>query len=111
MSDQDNFDDESHGDKDLGVLEATPKLKKPSMYQVFLMNDDFTPMDFVIDVLCMYFSMSVEQSTKIMLQVHTEGRGSCGVFTVDVAETKVKMVNEYSKSNHHPLLCMTERMD
>ena len=104
-------EDELNDDKDLDVLEATPKLKKPSMYQVFLINDDFTPMDFVIEVLSLYFSMSVERATQVMLQVHTEGRGSCGVFTIDVAETKVAMVNEYSKMNSHTLLCLTERLE
>ena len=107
MSKEDEFND----DKGFDVLEATPKLKKPSMYQVFLMNDDYTPMDFVIEILSLYFSMSVERATQVMLQVHTEGRGSCGVFTIDVAETKVAMVNEYSKMNNHPLLCLTERLD
>jgi ATP-dependent Clp protease adaptor protein ClpS len=107
MSKEDEFND----DKDLDVLEATPKLKKPSMYQVFLINDDFTPMDFVIEVLSLYFSMSVERATQVMLQVHTEGRGSCGIYTIDVAQTKVAMVNEYSKMNNHPLLCLTERLD
>ena len=104
-------EDELNDDKDLDVLEATPKLKKPSMYQVFLINDDYTPMDFVIEILSLYFSMSVERATQVMLQVHTEGRGSCGIFTIDVAETKVAMVNEYSKMNNHPLLCLTERLD
>ena len=107
MSKEDEFND----DKDLDVLEATPKLKKPSMYQVFLINDDYTPMDFVIEILSLYFSMSVERATQVMLQVHTEGRGSCGIFTIDVAETKVAMVNEYAKMNNHPLLCLTERLD
>ena len=107
MSKEDEFND----DKDFDVLEATPKLKKPSMYQVFLMNDDYTPMDFVIEILSLYFSMSVERATQVMLQVHTEGRGSCGIFTIDVAETKVAMVNEYSKMNNHPLLCLTERSE
>jgi ATP-dependent Clp protease adaptor protein ClpS len=107
MSKEDEFND----DKDLDVLEATPKLKKPSMYQVFLMNDDYTPMDFVIEILSLYFSMSVERATQVMLQVHTEGRGSCGIYTIDVAQTKVTMVNEYSKMNNHPLLCLTERLD
>jgi len=103
--------DDYNSDKDLGVVEAKPKLKRPDMYQVLLMNDDFTPMDFVIDVLCQFFSMGTEKATQIMLQVHTEGRGSCGIFTVDVAETKVLMVNDYSKMHQHPLLCISERVD
>ncbi|PCJ48282.1 MAG: ATP-dependent Clp protease adapter ClpS [Gammaproteobacteria bacterium] len=107
MSNQEDL----NNDKDLGLLEAIPKLKKPSMYQVYLINDDYTPMDFVIEVLSLYFNMSVERAAQIMLQVHTEGRGTCGVFTIDVAQTKVKMVNEYSKIHHHPLLCITEKLD
>ncbi len=107
MSQSDDYD----SDKDLGVVEAKPKLKMPSMYHVLLMNDDFTPMDFVIDVLAQFFSMNTERATQIMLQVHTEGKGSCGVFTVDVAETKVKQVNDYSKEHHHPLLCISERVE
>ena len=104
--------DDLDSDKDLGVVEAQPKpkLKRPSMSQVLLMNDDFTPMDFVIDVLSLYFSMTSEKATQVMLQVHTEGRGSCGVFTADVAETKVHQVNEFSKIHQHPLLCIAESM-
>jgi len=104
-------DDDLNQEKDLGVLEAKPKLKRPNMYQVFLINDDFTPMDFVIDVLSLFFTMSTEKATQIMLQVHTEGRGTCGVFTADVAQTKVKMVNDYAKAHQHPLLCLTEQLD
>ena len=107
MSQPDDYD----SDKDLGVVESKPKLKKPSMYQVLLLNDDFTPMDFVIDVLSQFFSMSIEKATQIMLQVHTEGKGICGIFPVDVAETKVKLVNDYSKVHQHPLLCISERID
>lgn len=107
MTNNDDFD----SDKDLDIVEAKPKLKKPSMFQVLLMNDDFTPMDFVIDVLIQFFGLNNEKAAQIMLQVHTKGRGICGVYTVDVAETKVKLVNEYSKYNQHPLLCITERID
>ena len=103
--------DGSNSGNDFGVVEAKPKLKRPDMYQVLLLNDDFTPMDFVIEVLCQFFSMSTEKATQIMLQVHTEGKGSCGIFSVDVAETKVLMVNEFSKTHQHPLLCVSERVD
>ena len=106
MSNSDDFD----SDKDLGVVEAKPKLKRPSMFQVILLNDDFTPMDFVIEVLATFFSMNIEKATQVMLQVHTEGKGVCGVYTVDVAETKVKLVNEYSKVHQHPLLCISEKI-
>ncbi len=107
MSQSDDYDSE----KNLGVVEARPKLKKPAMYQVLLMNDDFTPMDFVIDVLQQFFAMSTEKATRIMLQVHTEGKGICGVFSIDVAETKVLLVNDYSKEHQHPLLCMAGKLD
>ena len=107
MSQPDNID----SDKELGVLEAKPKLKRPAMYQVLLLNDDFTPMDFVIEVLSQFFSMNSEKATQIMLQVHTEGKGTCGIYTVDVAETKVRLVNEFSKVHQHPLLCILERAD
>ena len=105
MSQPEDYDN----DKELGVLEAKPKLKRPAMYQVLLLNDDFTPMDFVIDVLSQFFAMNTEKATQIMLQVHTEGKGSCGIYTVDVAETKVRLVNDYSKANQHPLLCTLEK--
>ncbi len=120
MSDSDDIDDNDLGNGDQGnddlghgldVLEAKPKLKRPSMYQVILVNDDFTPMDFVIEILVQFFYMGSEKATQVMLQIHTEGKGSCGVFTVDVAETKVKLVNEYSKLSQHPLLCISEKMD
>ena len=107
MSKEDDLD----SDKGVGVAEAKPKLKRPSMYQVLLINDDFTPMDFVIEILTQFFGMNSEKATQVMLQVHTEGRGTCGIYTVDVAETKVKMVVDYAKHNQHPLLCISERVD
>ena len=96
-------------DKDLATLEAKPKLKKPPMYKVILLNDDFTPMDFVVDVLKIFFNMGHDRATQIMLHVHTRGMGVCGVFTRDIAETKVNQVNEYSRKNQHPLLCTMEK--
>ncbi len=95
-------------DSGLVVQEAKPKLKRPPLYKVLLLNDDFTPMDFVVEILTDYFSMGEEKATQVMLQVHTQGVGVCGVFTKDVAETKVHVVNEYSRDNHHPLLCDME---
>lgn len=99
-----NHDDDSG----LAIQEARPKLKRPPLFKVVLFNDDFTPMDFVIEILTEYFYMSEEKATQIMLQVHTQGVGICGVFTKDVAETKVHIVNEYSRDNHHPLKCSME---
>ena len=92
------------------VESAKPELAKPPMYQVVLLNDDYTPMDFVVAVLEMFFSMTRQQATQVMLHVHTRGKGMCGVFTREVAETKVTQVNEFARSHQHPLLCTMERM-
>ena len=103
-------EDESDGDRGTGLLEAPakPALKKPSLYRVTLLNDDYTPMDFVVDVLRSFFGMNVEKATQIMLKVHTEGKGVCGVFSKDVAETKAAQVNEYSRECEQPLMCSVE---
>ncbi|CAI8921309.1 ATP-dependent Clp protease adapter ClpS [Methylocaldum szegediense] len=93
---------------DVAVQEAKPKLKRPPLYKVILLNDDFTPMDFVVLVLKTFFGMSEEKATQIMLHVHTRGIGVCGVFSKDVAETKVQLVNDYSRQHQHPLLCTME---
>jgi len=92
----------------VAVETARPEVKRPPLYQVLLMNDDFTPMDFVVEVLQVFFSMNREKATQIMLHVHTRGRGVCGVFTREVAETKVAQVNEFSRHHQHPLLCSME---
>ncbi len=97
-------------DDDLSVLDAQPKLKKPPLYRVILLNDDFTPMDFVIEILTNFFGMSEEQATAIMLQVHTRGVGICGTYSKDVAETKVYLVNSYALENDHPLKCEMEEI-
>ena len=94
---------------DLVVQEAKPKLKRPPLYKVMLINDDFTPMDFVVDILRKFFQMSDEKATQIMLHVHTRGVGVCGVFARDIAETKVQLVNEHSRQHQHPLLCTMEK--
>lgn len=93
---------------DLIVQEAKPKHDKPRMYKVILLNDDYTPMEFVIEILKSFFQMDEAKATRIMLEVHTKGKGVCGVYTRDIAETKVAMVNDYSRSNEHPLLCDME---
>ena len=90
---------------DLLVEEAKPKLRKPPLYKVFLLNDDFTPMEFVVAVLKTFFNMDDEKATQVMLHVHTKGMGVCGVFSKDIAETKVRQVNDFSRSHQHPLLC------
>ena len=94
-----------------GVLVAPgkPQIAPPPQYQVMLLNDDYTPMDFVVAVLQNFFSMDLDQATQVMLHVHTRGRGICGVYTREVAETKVAQVNEFSRMNQHPLLCTMER--
>ncbi len=93
---------------DLALQEAKPELKRPPLYKVVLLNDDYTPMDFVVHVLEQFFGMGREKATQVMLQVHTQGKGVCGVFSRDVAETKVAQVNECSRENEHPLKCTME---
>ena len=97
-------------DGQVGLLseKTRPKLKKPKMYKVLILNDDFTPMDFVVDVLKVYFSMDNEMATQLMLKVHYTGRAICGVYTRDIAETKVAQVNEYARDHQHPLMCSME---
>ena len=95
-------------DDGLAVQESRPKLKKPPMYQVVLLNDDFTPMEFVVHILERFFSKDRAQATRIMLQVHTNGKGLCGTYVREIAETKVAQVNEYARGSNHPLLCEME---
>ena len=96
----------SHG---LMVETGKPEVARPPLYSVLLLNDDYTPMDFVVEVLMRFFSFNAEKATQVMLHVHTRGRGVCGVFTREVAESKVAQVNEYSRLNQHPLLCTMEK--
>ncbi len=86
-----------------------PQDSLPPMYKVFLVNDDYTPMDFVVEVLMYFFSLSEPEAIMIMLQVHKHGKGYCGIYTRDVAETKVRLVNNYSVANQQPLLCQMEK--
>lgn len=95
--------------RDLAVETAKPQTARPPLYQVILINDDFTPMDFVVEVLQQFFGMNREKATQIMLHVHTRGRGVCGLFTREVAESKVTQVNEFSRQHQHPLLCTMEK--
>src|SRR4026209_152709 len=85
-----------------------PRLKRPPLYQVVLLNDDFTPMEFVVDVLEHIFGMDRTTATRVMLEVHTRGKGVCGVFTYEIAETKVAQVTTYARDHQHPLLCTME---
>lgn len=92
----------------VAVKEAPPKLKKPPLYKVVMLNDDYTPMEFVVLVLQMFFNMDRDKATRIMLTVHTAGKAVCGVFTKDIAETKAAQVNRFARENEHPLLCEIE---
>ncbi|AHF04415.1 ATP-dependent Clp protease ClpS [Marichromatium purpuratum 984] len=96
------------GESGLTVQEARPKLRHPPRFKVLLLNDDYTPMDFVVEVLEGFFGMNREKATQVMLQVHTRGVGVCGVYTKDIAETKVAQVNDYARTNQHPLMCTME---
>lgn len=103
----DHKHEHEHG---VALASVRPEVEKPSLFQVVLLNDDFTPMDFVVEVLRGFFSMNQEQSVQVMLHVHTRGKGVCGLFTREVAETRVSQVNEYSRNHQHPLLCTMEKM-
>lgn len=92
----------------LAIEEARPKVKRPPLYNVVLLNDDYTPMEFVVHILEYFFILSREKAVRVMLQVHTEGKGVCGTFSREIAETKVAQVNDYSRENQHPLLCVME---
>ena len=96
-------------DGDTSLLTKTkPKTKKPPLYKVMLLNDGYTPMEFVVHVLEQFFSMTRENAVRVMLHVHTQGKGVCGTYSREIAETKVAQVNEYSRDNNHPLLCTME---
>src|SRR5215468_5674040 len=107
MSDNDRI---GRGDQRTGVgVKSKPKTKKPSMYKVLLLNDDYTPMEFVVHVLERFFSKSREEATRIMMHVHRRGVGICGVFTYEVAETKVAQVIDFARRHEHPLQCTLEK--
>ena len=107
MADKDKQGSDGH-DSGVAVQESRPEVKEPARFKVILLNDDFTPMDFVINVLQLFFRMDEESATRVMLHVHTKGKGVCGVYTRDIAETKVAQVNRYARENQHPLLCTME---
>jgi len=99
---------EHRGEDGLALQDAKPRLKEPAMYKVVLHNDDYTPMEFVVSLLEKLFGLDREKATRIMLLIHTHGKGVCGIFTYEIAETKVAQVNEYSQRHQHPLLCSME---
>lgn len=103
-------DESRPGRSDGGLLveEAQPRLKRAPLYNVLLMNDDYTPMEFVVDVLERFFRLDRSGATRVMLEVHTRGKGVCGCFTYEIAETKVAQVTSYSREQQHPLLCTLE---
>ena len=102
-------DDDIDHDSGLMVQESRPEVAEPKRYMVILVNDDFTPMEFVVLILREFFNLDEEAATRIMLNVHTKGKGVCGIYSKDIAETKVVMVNEFARENEHPLLCTMEQ--
>ncbi|MET0281489.1 MAG: ATP-dependent Clp protease adapter ClpS [Steroidobacteraceae bacterium] len=101
--------EEREGHIGLAVEEAAPQVKQPPLYSVVLLNDDYTPMEFVVEVLERFFRMDRENATRVMLEVHMKGKGVCGVFTYEIAETKVAQVLGFSRDNQHPLMCTLEQ--
>ena len=106
-------DQEDQEDKGTSVAVATvkPKLKKPPLYRVIIFNDDYTPMEFVVYVLQTFFGIDRDKATQIMLQVHTHGKGVCGIFTKEIAETRSAQVNNFARENEHPLVSEIEPLD
>ncbi len=103
-------DDDAGRDAATGVVTRTrAETRKPSLYKVLMLNDDYTPMEFVVHVLQRFFRMSLEDATRVMLHVHQRGVGVCGIFTYEVAETKVTQVMDFAKQHQHPLQCTLEK--
>ncbi|MEY4589658.1 MAG: ATP-dependent Clp protease adapter ClpS [Pseudomonadota bacterium] len=98
-------------DAGLAVESQKPKLKRPPLYKVIMLNDDYTPMEFVVEVLEVFFGMDREKATSVMLAVHTQGRAVCGIYSRDVAETKAAQVNQCARDHEHPLLCEIEAVE
>jgi len=113
LADDDSDQPGRPGDDEGGLATATakPKLKRPPMYKVLLLNDDYTPMEFVVHVLEVFFAMDREKATQIMLTVHTQGSAVVGIFPRDIAETKSEQVNQYAQENQHPLISTIEMTD
>ena len=106
----DSHDNSPLHEQDVSVEESRPEVKKPPLYRVLLVNDDFTPMLFVVSVLESVFRMERTAATRIMLEVHTKGRGVCGIFSYEIAETKVAQVASMAQQQQHPLLCTMEEV-
>jgi ATP-dependent Clp protease adaptor protein ClpS len=107
----DQGDQQPDQESGTAVETAQPKLKRPPLYKVILLNDDYTPMEFVVHVLEVFFAMNREKATQIMLRVHTEGSAVVGIFPRDIAETKSEQVNQYAQENQHPLVSTVEMTD
>jgi ATP-dependent Clp protease adaptor protein ClpS len=108
----DMSDNGRRGDEGPGtgvVVKAKPKTKKPSMYKVLMLNDDYTPMEFVVHILERFFNKNRQEATRIMLHVHRRGVGICGVYTYEIAETKVTQVMDFARQHQHPLQCTLEK--
>jgi len=107
---QDGDDDRGSPGRGTAVITRTrPRTKKPSLYRVLILNDDYTPMEFVVHILERFFQKDREAATRIMLHVHNHGVGECGVYTFEVAETKVSQVMDFARQNQHPLQCVMEK--
>jgi ATP-dependent Clp protease adaptor protein ClpS len=107
--DQQKGGDPGPGSGTAVIARTKPQTRRPNMYRVLLLNDDYTPMEFVVVVLRKYFNKGPEEATRIMLHVHQHGVGECGVFTYEVAETKVTQVMDYARKHQHPLQCIMEK--
>jgi ATP-dependent Clp protease adaptor protein ClpS len=110
LSDADRDDDAGSGGAGVGVATKTKtRTAKPALYKVLMLNDDYTPMEFVVLTLQQFFRMSIEDATRVMLHVHQRGVGVCGIFTYEVAETKVNQVIDFARQHQHPLQCTMEK--
>jgi ATP-dependent Clp protease adaptor protein ClpS len=105
------FDDKNDEGMDVGVaVKARPKTKKPAQYKVYMLNDDYTPMDFVVHVLAKFFRKTDLEAQEIMMHVHKRGVGLCGIYSYEIAETKVTQVMDFARKHHHPLQCTLEKV-
>ena len=109
MSNDENRNTGTNGPSTSVITKVKPKTKRPNLYRVLILNDDYTPMEFVVHVLEKFFQKDVEAATKIMLHVHHHGIGECGVFTYEIAETKVTQVMDFARKHQHPLQCVMEK--
>ena len=109
MTNDDNRNGAGSGPSTSVITKVKPKTKRPNLYRVLILNDDYTPMEFVVLVLQRFFRMDMEAATRVMLHVHQKGVGVCGIFSYEVAETKVSQVIDFARQNQHPLQCMLEK--